>query len=171
MRKAHKSHSSKAKAPAVNWPLLGGIIGLLVVLVIVAMVIANRPSTAEETNTDKNDPAQLAIGQQVYTQQCAVCHGANLEGEANWREGNPDGSFRSPPHDDTGHTWHHGDRYLFERTKYGTAALSPEMQLLSTMPAYEAILSDVEIRAVLTYIQSSWSAENQQIQANITANE
>ena len=145
--------------------------GVLVLLVIGAVAIASRPSTAENINIDKNDSAQLALGQRVYNQQCAVCHGANLEGEANWQEPNPDGSFRAPPHDDTGHTWHHGDRYLFDRTKYGTAALSPQMQLLSNMPAYEAILSDAEIAAVLAYIQSSWSAENQQIQANITANE
>ncbi|MDA0243973.1 MAG: cytochrome c [Chloroflexi bacterium] len=154
-----------------NWPLLGGIIGALVLLVIVVVAIADRPSTAENINSGKNDPAQLVIGQQVYTQQCAVCHGANLEGEATWQEPNPDGSFRAPPHNDTGHTWHHGDSYLFERTKYGTAALSPDMQRLSNMPAYEAILSDAEIMAVLAYIQNSWSGENQQIQANITANE
>ena len=165
MSKSHKSHP-KSSAPAVNWPLIGGIIGLLVLVFIVVLAVGRRPVSTNPAST-----ADLELGRQVYAQQCALCHGANLEGEENWREYNPDGTFRSPPHDDTGHTWHHGDGYLFERTKYGTAALPPESRTLSGMPAYEAILSDEEIWAVLAYIKNSWSAENQQIQAGITANE
>lgn len=165
MSKSRKSHS-KSAPPAVNWPLIGGIIGLLVLVFIVVLAVGRRPVSTNPVAT-----ADLELGRQVYAQQCALCHGANLEGEANWREYNPDGTFRSPPHDDTGHTWHHGDSYLFERTKYGTAALPPESRHLSDMPSYEAILTDEEIWAVLAYIKSSWSAENQQIQAGITANE
>jgi mono/diheme cytochrome c family protein len=167
MSKPRKSHS-KSTPPTTNWRLIAGIMGLLILGLVGAIALGQGRNTAAPTTIATAD---LALGEQVYAQQCALCHGANLEGEANWREYNPDGSFRSPPHDDTGHTWHHGDRYLFERTKYGTAALPADSRHLSDMPSYEAILTDEEIWAVLAYIKTSWSAENQQIQANITANE
>ena len=61
----------------------------------------------------------VALGKQVYATQCASCHGANLEGQTNWQVRGPDGKLPAPPHDQTGHTWHHSDAHLFELTKYG----------------------------------------------------
>ena len=159
--------SRKAQKTSINWGLIGGIMGLLALGLVAAVVVGQRPTATPAPALS----GELALGRRVYEQQCAACHGINLEGQYNWRENNPDGSFRSPPHDDTGHTWHHGDGYLFARTKYGTADLPPEMRHLSNMPAYENILTDEEIWAVLAYIKASWSPENQRIQANITANE
>ena len=34
-------------------------------------------------------PADLAMGAQLYAENCASCHGAALEGEANWRTPSP----------------------------------------------------------------------------------
>ncbi|MCQ3979714.1 MAG: hypothetical protein DPW09_40365, partial [Anaerolineae bacterium] len=31
------------------------------------------------------DAAEVALGQQVYLQQCAICHGQNAEGQPNWK--------------------------------------------------------------------------------------
>ena len=31
------------------------------------------------------DPVIVALGASVYEANCASCHGANLEGQANWR--------------------------------------------------------------------------------------
>ncbi|XWN33052.1 MAG: cytochrome c [Devosia sp.] len=104
-----------------------------------------------------NDRDVVAVGEAVYAAQCASCHGANLEGEPNWRERGPDGRLPAPPHDETGHTWHHPDEMLFELTKSGLPKqIGNGEPYYSNMPAYETMLSDEEIVAVLSYIKSRW---------------
>ena len=106
---------------------------------------------------DPADPKQVALGGRVYTAQCASCHGARLEGQADWRSRRADGSLPAPPHDETGHTWHHADFQLFDMVKRGAAAYAvPGFR--GTMPAYAAVLGDDEIWAVLAYIKSRWPA-------------
>jgi len=115
-------------------------------------------------NTDKNvelrpdDLKVVALGKKVYDANCASCHGVKLEGEENWRERGPDGLLPAPPHDETGHTWHHPDALLFALTKYGPAAMAGD-GYKSAMPAYEDVLSDAEIIASLSYIKSRWPKE------------
>jgi len=102
------------------------------------------------------DPVIVALGASVYEANCASCHGANLEGQANWRSPGDDGRLPAPPHDATGHTWHHDGDTLFRLTKYGTGALIGDPDYASNMPIYEGVLSDEEIIAVLSYIKSTW---------------
>ena len=66
----------------------------------------------------------------------------------------------APPHDGTGHTWHHPDELLFQLTKYGVQAVAPE-GYKSDMPAFEGVLSDEEIVAVLSFIKAQWPEELQ----------
>ena len=99
-------------------------------------------------------------GRAVYADACASCHGEALEGQPNWRERRSDGRLPAPPHDETGHTWHHPDRDLFEVTKYGVEAFAPA-GYESDMPAFEEQLSDADILASLAYIKSTWPAEVQ----------
>ena len=114
------------------------------------------------------DPARLAEGLALYGEHCAACHGAELEGEPNWRRRKPDGLLPAPPHDATGHTWHHPDRQLFEITKLGTAALiGPSYQ--TAMGPFGEVLSDDEIWAVLAYIKSRWPDKIRTRQAEIDA--
>jgi len=98
---------------------------------------------------------RLALGRQVYEANCATCHGADLEGEPDWRKRRADGTLPAPPHDATGHTWHHPDEQLFAITKQGTAAFAPA-GYKTTMTGYAGVLSDEEIRAALDYIKSRW---------------
>lgn len=113
--------------------------------------------------------AQLALGQEVYAANCASCHGANLEGQPEWRRRNENGRMPALPHDATGHTWHHADRQLFTITKLGVSAIVPGYE--SDMPAFEGILSDDEITAVLAYIKSTWPERERGFQAEVTAND
>ena len=101
------------------------------------------------------DAAVVAVGKTIYGKHCASCHGANLEGQANWRERLPTGRLPAPPHDRTGHTWHHPDAQLFDLIKRGPAAVVGG-SYQSDMPGYAGILSDAEIVAVLSYIKSTW---------------
>lgn len=109
------------------------------------------------------DVNQVEIGREVYQQNCTACHGRNAEGAPNWATPGPDGLPLAPPHDDTGHTWHHSDRVLYETIRGGMSdPLKPGSPL--RMPAFGDKLSDAEIRAVITYFKSLWSTENRQWQ-------
>lgn len=99
----------------------------------------------------------VARGQAIYDENCASCHGANLEGEDNWRDRGADGLMPAPPHDESGHTWHHPDQVLFAITKYGTAKVVGQ-GYESNMPGFEDVLSDEQILEVLAYIKSTWPA-------------
>jgi mono/diheme cytochrome c family protein len=107
---------------------------------------------------DPADAAQVALGKAVYTERCASCHGVNLEGQPDWQSRKPDGRMPAPPHDATGHTWHHPDDVLFGITKQGIAAYAPP-GYESDMPAFAGVLSDQQIWAVLAYIKSTWPPE------------
>ncbi|EKE44092.1 cytochrome c, class I [Oceaniovalibus guishaninsula JLT2003] len=104
------------------------------------------------------DADAVARGGQVYAAECAVCHGADLEGQANWREPGPDGRYPAPPHDETGHTWHHPDTVLIDIVRRGTAAVVGQ-GYESDMPGYAGVLSQNDIRAVLAYIKARWPAD------------
>jgi mono/diheme cytochrome c family protein len=101
----------------------------------------------------------LELGEKLYAQHCASCHGANLEGQPDWRKRLANGRFPAPPHDASGHTWHHPDEVLFAVTKHGLVPPYAPAGYESDMPAFGGKLSDQEIRAVLAYIESRWSPE------------
>lgn len=109
----------------------------------------------------------LAQGEVLYREYCASCHGANLEGQPDWQSPGPDGRLPAPPHDETGHTWHHPDSVLFQYTKLGgreTLALQG-VEFDSGMPGFEGQLSDQEIWTILAYIRSTWPERARAAQA------
>ena len=146
----------------------------LVMFGVLLFTIGCSPSAPPTAITDNPNPTQVSVaqtdpmessdddeefeisGEEIYQTQCASCHGVYLEGEENWKANNADGSLKAPPHDATGHTWHHPDSYLINRIKNGTAGLDPGTQAKSNMPAYSSLLTDDEIVRVLDYIKDSW---------------
>ena len=135
--------------------ILLGLVGLAVVAAGAVYLLAEKGAAA---GLDPDDPAKVALGGRVYAEHCASCHGENLEGQADWRRRRPDGRLPAPPHDETGHTWHHPGEQLFALTKQGPAALAGG-GYQSDMAGYEGILTDAEIWAVLSYIKSRWPPE------------
>ena len=97
----------------------------------------------------------VAKGQTLYNANCASCHGQKLEGQPNWKSRNDTGLMPAPPHDKSGHTWHHADVLLFELTKYGLSKVAGA-DYKSDMPVFAQKLSDQEIIAILSYIKSTW---------------
>lgn len=102
-----------------------------------------------------DNAAAIARGAEVYADNCATCHGADLEGQPNWKERDADGFLPAPPHDPDGHTWHHPDAQLFMITKFGTEAVVGN-GYRSNMAAFGDVLDDADIVAVLAYIKSTW---------------
>lgn len=101
------------------------------------------------------DDEAVAQGAALYAENCAACHGAALEGEGDWRQRNADGSMRAPPHDETGHTWHHPDAQILAITKYGTETVTGGA-VQSAMAGFGDRLSDTEILAVLAFVKAQW---------------
>ena len=115
------------------------------------------------------DDRDLGNGERLYAEQCAVCHGANLEGQPEWQTPDEDGVLPAPPHDETGHTWHHDNQLLFDYTKLGgeqALAARGVTGFSSGMPGFGDVLSDRDIWDILAFIRSTWPKRAQAIQAS-----
>jgi mono/diheme cytochrome c family protein len=110
------------------------------------------------------DANRTLEGARLYAQYCASCHGAGLEGQPNWQQPQEDGSYPAPPHDGSGHTWHHPDELLLDIIANGG-----DPAFGSSMPAFKEQLSEGERRAILEYIKSQWDTEPREFQWWITA--
>src|SRR3546814_13131437 len=91
-------------------------------------------------------------GKAIYAYACAACHGAKLQGQPRWRERLANGRLPAPPHDDTGHIWHHTDAVLLDLVKNGLIPGRPaptDYQI--AMPAFGSPLSDEQNIATLAY--------------------
>jgi mono/diheme cytochrome c family protein len=126
---------------------------------------SRESDTAVRLATD--DAQVLATGQQVYAARCAGCHGAQLQGQPNWRERDAHGRLPAPPHDASGHTWHHPDQVLFDITKYGVARAAHLKDYDSAMPAFDGVLTDAQIVAVLSWIKSTWPPRQRDLQRQV----
>lgn len=99
--------------------------------------------------------SDLLQGERLYQENCASCHGTNLQGQPDWRSRLPNGRLPAPPHDASGHTWHHTDRVLVDIVKRGTAAIVGN-GYESDMPGFEELLTNEEITAIIDFIKSTW---------------
>jgi mono/diheme cytochrome c family protein len=114
------------------------------------------------------DAAVVTQGAVLYADQCAACHGDRLQGQPDWQVRQENGRLPAPPHDPSGHTWHHPDAQLIDITTRGTAAVVGGGHE-SDMPGFGGILTEAEIVAVLSYIKSTWPPEIVAIHDDINA--
>lgn len=151
MEHANESRAGPSRLPYAFW----GVVLLAVLMLAGTLLYALLTSSGSPA--DPEDARQVALGRGIYAKHCAACHGVNLEGQPNWQDRLSSGRMPAPPHDATGHTWHHPDSALFGITKEG---LSPGKYAprgyQSDMPAFGGVLTDEEIWAVLAYIKSTW---------------
>ncbi|MGQ3300046.1 c-type cytochrome [Reyranella sp.] len=137
--------------PRRDWRRIGfGSAMLVIVLTVIGFVLLGEGSV----RIDPSDNNQVALGKRLYATACASCHGAALEGQPDWQRRLPNGRLPAPPHDASGHTWHHSDTFLMSVTQRGPAAYPKGY--LTDMPAFRDSLSDREIAAILSYIKSEW---------------
>ncbi len=155
----------RKKLSATFW----GVIAIALAMGMGGYVLINQDSStsSHEQASQTDNQANIQQGFALYQKNCASCHGVKLEGQANWRTANANGVYPAPPHDETGHTWHHNDSTLFEYTKLGGEGIAKKYgieNMKTAMPAYGDMLSDDEILAILNYIKSTWSAKIRQAQ-------
>ncbi len=149
--------------------ILAAALGAVVIIAVGGYAIgrfADAPGPGA-SDPEATGAARLALGKKAYDAQCAACHGANFEGQPNWRQRLPSGELPAPPHDASGHTWHHPDAFLFAVTKYGTLRFAPP-GYKTAMGGFADVLSDAEITAVIAFIKASWPPEIRARQADIT---
>lgn len=150
--------------------LAGGLVLSLAVLLIVwwgRLGQSGRPVEINGTAVPPLPtlvPARVSQGQALYAQNCAACHGVRLEGAPNWKERDADGAFPPPPHDSSGHTWHHSDGLLLSIVESGG-----DPAYNSKMPAFGDKLSTEEVVAILEFIKSRWGPDEREFQWWITA--
>lgn len=150
-----------------NKTLIFGVAGVVVLGAVALLYDAGRDSSA--AFIDSADQQLVVQGKAIYANSCASCHGESLQGQPNWRQRQSNGRLPAPPHDKTGHTWHHPDAMLFDMVKNGLVpgkTAPPGYE--SDMPAYREILTDEEIIAVLAYIKSTWPPKVLEAQREVT---
>lgn len=149
--------------------ILAAAAGVVAAVAVAALARDDEPQPADGLSFlgEPVTPEQLVLGQEVYATNCASCHGAELEGQPDWKRRLDTGRMPAPPHNETGHTWHHADRALFTITKLGLETIVPGYE--SDMPAFGDVLSDAEIAAALAYIKSTWPERERGFQAEVTA--
>ena len=160
-----------------SYPVRGGLLlfTLLAGVALVGRLARISPSTAgapvviNETAVPPMptlNPEWVTQGMVIYARECATCHGANLEGLPDWKQSLPDGSLPPPPHDSSGHTWHHPDSLLL-----AIIAEGGDPAYNSKMPAFRDKLTEEERRAVLEFIKSTWGRNEAEFQWWMTATE
>ena len=149
-----------------SWILLGLLGGLIVVALFRPASATGGPVVINGTAAPPLpalDPDRVAQGAALYARNCAQCHGANLEGAPAWKQRLADGSFPPPPHDSSGHTWHHSDALLLQIMAEGG---DPAYD--SKMPGFQDRLRRDELTAILDFIKSRWGKNELEFQWWIT---
>ena len=100
-------------------------------------------------------PSAIDRGQQIYAAHCTACHGAELEGQPEWRQVNRRGRLPAPPLNGTGHAWMHSDEELFHIIKFSVLDIAgPGYE--TDMPAFGKALGDGDIGDLVAFIRSRW---------------
>ena len=134
---------------------------LIGVVITAGMLYFERRGGETAGSADPNNLAQIGHGASLYRQHCAECHGANLAGQPGWQGDYPAGDRPATPLNGTGLAWQRADDDLFDIVKYGGQPFSPP-DYRNRMPAYERLLADGDIWAILAYVQSRWDADTWQ---------
>lgn len=158
--------AARPQSRAGMWVGLGVIAFCVAVIVFISTHRKPSPVIA-----NPNDVEQVQLGKLVYQQNCARCHGKNLQGEtSDWQRAKADGFMPAPPLDATGQSWENTERVLFRIIKLGAnVVIGPAIQ--TKMKPYDGILSDKEIWAVVAYIKTHWNDEQRRREEEMTRNE
>jgi len=149
----------------------------LVVLVIATGFVAAACADSRATDGSAEvaglvtplDAQLIERGRQLYSANCASCHGATGEGQPNWKQRGPDGALPAPPQDETGHTWHHADGLLFRIVAEGCATYGGDASC--RMPAFGDTLSSEDIEAVIEHLRSWWGPDERAFQQQVSEND
>lgn len=99
------------------------------------------------------DQPVVDLGNRLFQQNCAACHGIEAEGTKNWKQTDGNGNYPPPPLNGSAHAWHHSIPQLARSIKEGGVKIG------GVMPPFGDRLSNPEILALIAYFQSKWPDE------------
>ena len=140
-----------------HWLVLFGLFGFF--------LIGCQQSDTNDANAEA-EAGSIDDGRELYALYCASCHGVDGGGQYPDNPYLPDASGRvgAPPHDSTGHTWHHPDAVLVRIVQEGRA-----MPNVYPMPPLKDQLTEAQIMTILDYIKTWWLPEQVSQQATVSA--
>lgn len=100
---------------------------------------------AGKTNPLANDPTAVEAGSQLYTTNCATCHGTEGMGD-----GPAAAALNPPPRPLATEMDQIGDDYLYWRIAEG-GAMAP---FHSVMPAWKMIINEDQIWQIITFLRT-----------------
>ena len=127
----------------------------VMILIALLQVSCSEPESESEPDASRwYRESQVTAGAQVYSLNCAQCHGEQAQGMvSDWRQRLDDGSLPPPPLNGSAHTWHHPQSVLLQVINSGGADFG------GNMPPFATELDETEKLAVIAYFQSFWSDE------------
>ena len=137
-RQSRRRKSWWQKIPTWVW-----ILGLGVGLVVISLGMSFGNSASAST-IDHTSPELVAQGQTIFNETCAVCHGPNGEGDV------------GSPLNGSAHAWHHVDKQLISFVSDGIPG--------TAMAGHGEHLTDQEIGAVISFIKTWWTPQQQNMQ-------
>ena len=124
------------------WP---GLVAIVVVGALANLYVWTRPvGGAESVQATTVSAETLSLGADLYSANCATCHGAQGEGQGN-----------VPALNGSQHAWHHSDEQIISQIRQGGMA----------MPAVGADWSDEDVAAVVSYVKAWWTPQQRAAQA------
>jgi len=134
----------------------------LTIFLSVAFFVSCSSEVIYEDNDSVVESKQIINhGKTLYKENCASCHGINLEGNPNWQTGvDEDGHRLAPPLDGSGHTWHHSKEQISNIIRYGLEVFINNYQ--GKMIGNEN-LSDEESSLIYEYIYNMWPVDIRKI--------
>ncbi len=117
-----------------------------------AAVSAPEPASVPRVE----NAAQISRGAQLFSQNCAKCHGAQAEGGPDWENLDAVGMQRAPPLNGGGHIWHHPVPIMRQVIKEGT------LDRGGAMPPHEGVLTDQQVDDIIAWYLHLWSEERYQ---------
>lgn len=115
--------------------------GIFIIAVVYMLLPRSKNALIQETAS-----VSMGIGQALYKENCASCHGSRGEGHI---------EMNAPALDDSEHAWHHADGQLIQIIRSGGF----------NMPPVGAEMSDAEIELIIAHIKNWWTEEQKGFQA------
>ena len=129
----------------------------LILLTILFLTACSDDDVIDKTNKNIAKTSSVNLGEQVFNQNCIVCHGKKAAGLAkDWRKADANGNLPAPPLNGRAHAWHHSPQILLATINNGGAKLG------GIMPGFKDKLSEVEKQSILQYLYSLWPQDIQQ---------
>ncbi len=142
----------------------------IALLLLVACAACTPVDPGSTVKGVRYDSEQITQGRVYYEETCAKCHGISGEGMFPEAPLEPDASGRygAPPHNSTGHTWHHTDELLLRYVLEGGFA---DLSNFYPMPRWDDLYDREKAALIIAYIKTMWTDEQRIYQHHMTAEE